>query len=144
MPTDAQWRDLWNDFFKSIADLLEAKANSLPQSNLKTFIERSPNAVINPLILSPFDWQPVQDAINSFKDPHRTFIEQALFDELEALVQDNAQLIRQGAQPPQLDKALKDAQTGKESLEDLLPDLPKWIKKLLTILNEVLKLARGS
>ena len=40
---------------------------------------------------------------------------------------------------------LDDAETGKESLEDLLGDwLPDWLKDLLKILDEILKLASGS
>jgi hypothetical protein len=35
-----------------------------------------------------------------------------------------------------------DVATGKESLEDILEKLPKWLKHLLKILNEILKLVR--
>ena len=36
-----------------------------------------------------------------------------------------------------------DATTAKNSIEDLLPNLPKKIKDLLTVLNQLLKLIRG-
>ena len=40
------------------------------------------------------------------------------------------------------DGAAKDAKTIKDSLKDLLPNPPDWIKKLLHVLNELLSLSR--
>ena len=41
------------------------------------------------------------------------------------------------------DEALEDAKTGKDSLEDILEDIPGWLKKLLKVLNEILSLISG-
>jgi hypothetical protein len=137
--SDSEWLQAWEQFFSSIGEVIRAK------TPLLTTPKRTLGVTASALITNIVAAAPVAvSAINQFKDPTRTFLEDALYDELRAISQANQNSVVNPSATV-LDQASEDSETGKKSLEDLLSAwIPDWLKKALKLLNEILKLTRGS
>ena len=141
MPHSTQeWQNTWNEFFKSVGDLVARRTGSLPAGPVKGFVDNHAPAIIGS-ITDNRNWPAIWNAIDQSREPNHPYIEDALYDELRALAAVNSGV--QVSDDRATSRAVDDTETGKGSIEDLLGKwLPDWLKKLLKLLNEILKLIK--
>ena len=147
MPTEKQWREAWNEFFLSTAAVVQAKLDlkgSRPTADMSAFIKFSTAKIVTELT-SEKNWQHICEAIRRYSDDEHPLHADILYRELIALAAQNRSVSSlEKPSAKQLDEAAEDAETGKDSLENLLGRwLPDWVAKLLDLLNEILKFVRG-
>ena len=163
MPNGDDTRETYTAFLRTVEGIVNHRLNRIESETESQHAEHLTKSVFEAL-LAPDAVNAVVNAFTSFHESHGSsdwpngkdeIVREALLAEIQFF---NARYVRfrnendddgedgepdRGADDGEADRGADDSEVVKGSLEKILgPRLPKWIKDLLKLLNEILKLIR--
>lgn len=134
MKSKNEFEVMWKIFFEATTELAKLKIKKSADINKKYMLSEPLSELSRTIIES-------SESFGTAILKEEPIVGRILFSEMSYFVERYQNI--ENLNSEELEGALDDAETVKGSIEDLVANLPDPLKKLLTLLNEFLKLISG-